>query len=288
MNNHSSLRPSRRAWVASLAAAVASTRTPATASPWQPRLSTSTVHYPRLPVVEACERIAKLGYEAVDIWSSFQGCTHLEEAKEALGADGLRQILNRLNLKLAAVSVYRAGYEPFAGLLGELEGGIAVRGSTADTDGPLTPKMRAFLDSLKPLADLAARHNTRIAIENHSGKPLLNRLESLKAFADLNQSPQLGIALAPYHIQKNGESVEKAIEICGRQLLFFYAWQWGEGLAQLPGHGPTDFTPWLDALARAGYDGPVNIFMHGDIAPDLLSAALAKSRRYILERRGQP
>lgn len=286
MNSHSLSRPSRREWVASVAAAVASARTVAAARQWQPRLSSSTVHYPHLPVVEACERIANLGYEAVDIWSSFQGCTHLEEARETLGADGLRRLLDRLSLKLAAVSVYRAGYEPFAGILGDVGGGIAVRGSTADTDVPLTAKMRRFLEDLKPLEEVAARHNTRIAIENHSGKPLLNRLDSLKAFVDLNQSPQLGIALAPYHIQKNGESVEEAIGICDRQLLFFYAWQWGEGLAQLPGHGPTNFTPWLDALARAGYEGPVNIFMHGDIAPDLMSDALAKSRRYILNFHG--
>ena len=32
------------------------------------RLSTSSVHFKGLPIEQACERIAALGFEAVDIW----------------------------------------------------------------------------------------------------------------------------------------------------------------------------------------------------------------------------
>ena len=125
------------------------------------------------------------------------------------------------------------------------------------------------------------RSTTRtLAIENH-GNALLDSLDSFKAFVDLNQSPRLGIALAPYHLQALGVSVEKAIEICGQQLFFFYAWQQADGTEQLPGHGPTDFSPWIAALADAGYGGYVNPFMHGDVRPDAMSQALAKSRDYL-------
>ena len=79
----------------------------------------------------------------------------------------------------------------------------------------------------------------------------------------------------------SGASVEEAIRICGRQLLFFYAWQNAPGTGQLPGHGPTDFTPWIAALAKAGYARPVNPFMHGHPEPDAMAAALAKSRDYL-------
>lgn len=82
-------------------------------------------------------------------------------------------------------------------------------------------------------------------------------------------------------------SVEEAIGICGKKLFFFYAWQHAEGTGQLPGHGPTDFTPWLSALAKAGYEGYLNAFMHGDLAPDAMAAALAKSRDYLKERHGK-
>jgi sugar phosphate isomerase/epimerase len=143
--------------------------------------------------------------------------------------------------------------------------------------------MRAFLESLKPQLELAEKHNSRLAIENH-GDALLNSLDSFKAFVDLNSSPRLGLALAPYHLQAIGAPVEETIRICGRQLLFFYAWQNQPGIAQLPGHGPADFTPWLRALAQANYRGFVNAFMHGAVEADTMSAALAKTRDYLKQR----
>ena len=57
--------------------------------------------------------------------------------------------------------------------------------------------MKLFLESLKPELELAEKHNCTLAIENHSGKSLLNKLDSFRAFTDLNQHPRLGIALAP-------------------------------------------------------------------------------------------
>ncbi len=72
-----------------------------------------------------------------------------------------------------------------------------------------------------------------------------------------------------------------AIAACDKQLLFFYAWQHAPGIGQLPGHGPTDFAPWLQALADIGYSGYVNPFMHGDLPADEMANGLAKSREYL-------
>ena len=87
--------------------------------------------------------------------------------------------------------------------------------------------------------------------------------------------------MAPYHLQKRGISVPEAIEVCGKQLFFFYAWQHSPGSKQLPGIGPADFTPWIAALAKVGYTGCVNPFMHGEPEPEEMSAALAKSKAYL-------
>lgn len=251
-----------------------------------PRLSTSSLLYPHLPVKQACERIAALGFKAVDIWATFQDCRHLEEVSERHGADGLRKMLADLGLSVSGFSVYRPGYAPFAKLIGNFGGGVAVRGSTNQPgDGSLTVQMRRFLDSLKPEIELAAQNNTQLAIENHSGKALLNHVDSIKAFVDLNQSPQVGIALAPYHVQRNRESVEEAIATAGSQLLFFYAWQHGETLDQLPGHGSTDFQPWIAALKKADFKGYLNVFMHHHLEPKEMDSALAKSAKYLASRK---
>jgi len=251
---------------------------------WRMRLSTSSVQFGSLPVEQACERIAALGFEAIDIWSSFYECGHLDEAAERLGADGLRELLGKHNLKLGAITVYMTGYEPFAELLGQLGGGVAIQGSPEGDVAPddLTRSMQAFFDSLKPQIDLAERYDSYLAIENYASGFLLTTLDAFKAFVDLNPSERIGVALAPYHLQAINASVLEAIEVLGKQLLFFYGWQHQDGLAQLPGHGTTDFVPLLKALSDIGYDGYVNPFMHREPGPDAMSAALAKSYDYML------
>ena len=251
---------------------------------WRCRLSTSSILFKDLSLEEACARIAALGFEAVDIWSAYDKCPHLDDAATRLGPGGLKTLLAKHRLELCAFSVYVGGYPKYAELLGGVGGGVAVQGSAGPCKpDELTAKMRAFLESLKPLIELAEKHNSRLAIENH-GDALLNSLDSFKAFVDLNSSPRLGLALAPYHLQAIGAPVEETIRICGRQLLFFYAWQNQPGIAQLPGHGPADFTPWLRALAQANYRGFVNAFMHGAVEADTMSAALAKTRDYLKQR----
>jgi len=248
---------------------------------WKMRLSGSSINFSKVPIEQAVQRIAKLGFEAIDVWSAHAGCPHLDDVQKRLGPEGLKELLAKNKLKLYAFSVYAGGYAKYAELLGKAGGGVAVTGSAGPCDPKeLTARMKAFLEALKPQAELAEKYNSYLAIENHGGA-LLNSIDSLKAFADLNTSPRLGIALAPYHVEAGKQSVPEAIAAAGKHLLFFYAWQYAAGLGQLPGHGPTDFTPWIAALAKVNYRWYVNPFLHGEPPPDEASAALAKSRDYL-------
>jgi sugar phosphate isomerase/epimerase len=248
---------------------------------WPLRLSTSSVHFKDLPIEQACGRIASLGYEAVDIWCAYDNCPHLDDVLKRLGPDGLKEILGRNKLTLYAFSTYIGGYAKYAELLGKAGGGVAIQGSAGPCKPEeLTGKMKAFIESLKPLVELAEKHNSYLAIENH-GQALLDGPDSFKAFVDLNTSPRLGIALAPYHVQALGASVEETIRLSGSQLFFFYAWQKQDGTGQLPGHGPTNFKPWIEALSKINYRWYVNPFMHGHVEPDSMAAALTKSRDYL-------
>lgn len=268
-------------WTVSLATAVASDEKPDGTGL---RLSASSINFSRLPIEAACRTIAELGFEAVDIWSAHAGCPHLDDVQNRLGASGLRELMDAVKLKLYAFSVYAGGYPKYAELLGQCGGGVAIRGSAGPCDSvELIPKMKAFLESLKPELELAEKYDSYLAIENH-GSALLDSCDSLKAFTDLNRHPRLGIALAPYHIQARSEDVAEAVRICGGQLFYFYAWQRAEGMDQLPGHGPSDFTAWLAALRSVGYRWYVNPFMHDEPEPDVMAAALAKSRDYLRER----
>jgi len=132
---------------------------------WQMRLSTSSIHFMQLPIEQACERIAGLGFEAIDIWSAHEGCPHLDDVAERLGPDGLKKLLAEHKLKLFAFSVYRGGYARYADLLGKAGGGVAVRGSAPPCKPEeLNARMRKFLEELKPLAELAEQHLSLIHI----------------------------------------------------------------------------------------------------------------------------
>ena len=282
---------SRRRFVAGVSAgglaAWAAARLSAADQPaeWTMRLSCSTIAFTRLPIEAAVARIAALGFEAVDVWSAHAGCPHLDDVAARLGAAGLMELLAKHKLKLYSFSVYAGGYKKYAELLGQCGGCVAVRGSAGPCDPKdLTARMKQFLESLKPELELAEKHNARLAIENH-GHALLDSLDSIKALADLNQSPRVGIALAPYHLQAQKVSVEEAIAAAGKQLLYFYAWQNAPGVGQLPGHGPADCKPWLAALARSGYGGYVNPFLHHEPEPEETARALAKSCEYLKQCR---
>ena len=254
---------------------------PEDAAPWRMRLSTSSIHFAELPIEKACEKIAGLGFEAIDIWSAHEGCPHLDDVASRLGPQGLRELLAGNKLKLLAFSVYAGGYARYAELLGKAGGGVAIQGSAPPCKPQeLTARMREFVEGMKPLIELAEKHDSYLAIENH-GQALLNSLDSLKAFVDINTSPRLGIALAPYHIQAVQASVPEAIRICGRQLFFFYAWQNQPDSGQLPGVGSTDMTPWIRALAEVRYRGYVNPFMHGRPGTGIMTANLATARDYL-------
>jgi len=257
------------------------TRDSAATGKWRMHLSTSSIHFIQLPIEQACERIAKLGFEAIDIWSAHEGCPHLDDITKRLGAEGLKELLARCKLKLAAFSVYSGGYARYAELLGKVGGGVAIQGSSQPCKPEeLTSRMRQFIDDLKPLVELAEKNNSYLAVENH-GQALLDSIDSLKSFVDLNTSARLGIALAPYHLQALNAFVPDAIRICAKQLFFFYAWQHYEDSKQLPGVGPTDMTPWIQALADIRYSRYVNPFMHGRLEPDVVAANLTKARNYL-------
>ena len=147
---------------------------------------------------KACERIAGLGFAAVDFWPAGFKCPHLDEIEKRLGPEGLKELLAKHHLKLYAFTCYNvgahAGYPRFAKLLGKAGGGLAVREARYGKVVNLTAEMKALLEQLKPQLELAEKYNSRIAVENHANS-LLNSKDSFKAFVELNQNPRLGIAL---------------------------------------------------------------------------------------------
>jgi len=246
----------------------------------KPLYSCSSINFMSLSLEKACERIAELGFDAIDIWGGL-GCQHLKQVADELKPEGLKTILEKNCLKLCGFSLYGVGYAPYAKLLGQCGGGIAIHGSRRRGEGSVTEDMKKYMDEIKPLLDLCEENNSFLAIENHGGGDLLNKMDTLKAFVDLNKSKRLGIALAPYHVMNNHESVAEAIRVCGSQLLFFYFWTNEKDEKQMPGMGQTDVSDWFRALDDIGYPCYLNPFMHHEPLPDRMSELHRTTRRYL-------
>jgi len=257
---------------------------------WKMKLATSSVMFGKLPFEQVCETAARLGLQGLDIWAPFVGqCSHLEDIKTGIGGKGLRELMTKHKLEVAAFTLYiNARLSQYWELIRDYGGGIVVRSAGAGrlTDPKeLTTRMRKFFETLQPDVELADKCNARLAIENHGGD-LLNTPDSFKAFVELNPNPKrIGIAFAPYHLQGYETPMEEIIKIAAPQCLFFYAWQHGHGTVQMPGVGPMDFTPWMRALAEANYTHYSSIFMHGHPTADVMERAVAKSREYLVDCR---
>ena len=132
----------------------------------------------------------------------------------------------------------------------------------------------------------------------------MNTPDSIRWFADAVEQQQVGIALAPYHLPQDPAELARLITDLGPKLVHFYAWEHGMGcmtrlpkdqeLMQLPGRGPLDFGPLVQALKTSGYSGWTEVFMHPvprgiPILPETKDVTAAiNAARAVLEQAAEP
>ncbi|MCA9127756.1 MAG: sugar phosphate isomerase/epimerase [Planctomycetales bacterium] len=224
---------------------------------------------------EILPEVRKAGAIAIDIWPKVHG--NQREQLDDLGEQKFASMLAKNDVLLGCITQYALG--PF-GLKDEIP--LAARlGCQTIVTGAVGPKglsgaglrtaVAEFCERMKPHLELAAAHGVTIAIENHANN-LIESTDSLKWLADLAPSQHLAIALAPYHLPQDANSLASLIRHLGSRIQVFYAWQHGMGcmqrmpkeqeLLQLPGRGDLDFGPLMAALRDIRYQGWLEIFMH--------------------------
>lgn len=226
-------------------------------------------------VGEILPEVQKCGSSYLDIWPKPHG--NQREQLEDLGGDLFARLLKQHDVSLGCITQYKLG--PF-GLRDEMRvaqrfgcrtmvtGGSGPKGLTG---AELRAAVADFLEKMKPHLEVAEETGVTIAIENHANN-LIDSPDSLKYLAELRPSENIGIALAPYHLPQDEQLLAGLIKQLGPAIEVFYAWQHGDGctrklpkdqeLLQMPGRGPLDFAPLLNALAEIQYDGWTEIFMH--------------------------
>ena len=276
MNDNSDSIISRRALLATLGAGALTSSNWAVAAeePAEFKLNymLASCMYGKLDVRKCIAQAAKIGATCIDLWPPSHGDQRTQI--DTIGHDHYLQACIDANVKSQMTTRYDLG--PFGladeiAVVKQLGGKMIVCGSTGNREGPLRKQVAEFIEKMQPHVALAEAAGVVIAIENHSNA-LINSPESLKYFADLNESANLGIALAPYHLPQDSRVIAELIKHCRESIVHFYAWEHGLGchrkmpkayeLMQLPGFGTLDFAPILAALRDIEYRGLTEIFMH--------------------------
>lgn len=257
--------------------------------------------YGTLKLEDILPEVRKTGADVIDLWPRRHA--DQREQMEAMGHEKFAELLRQNAVKLGMTTRYDLG--PFGlqdemKVLKEFGARLVISGSHGPRDVSGEEAKRAvkqFVDRMKPHVAAAEELGVVIGIENHAGA-LLSTPDSLRYFAEFAKSPNLGVALAPYHLPQDTGLLARLIEDLGPGLVHFYAWQHGQGcmeklpkaqeLEQMPGRGTLDFKPLLAAMQKINYQGWTEIFMHPVPrgipimdALDQVTAEINLARRYL-------
>ncbi|MFP6596555.1 MAG: sugar phosphate isomerase/epimerase family protein [Candidatus Hydrogenedentota bacterium] len=290
----------KTASVAAVAASVTTEVSAAESSDFSFRYNLASSLYGELSLDAILPEVRKIGATEIDLWPRVHG--NQREQIDEMGHDVFAEKLRAHDVRMGMITRYDLG--PY-GLQDEMKvvkalGGDLIIAGSGNVDGAsLKERVGKFVESMKPHVAVAEELGVTIGIENHANQ-LIESSDSLKYLAEMSGSERLGIAVAPYHLPQDSDSLAQLIRDLGKGMVHFYAWEHGMGchvkipkvqeMKQLPGYGPLDFAPIVKALKETNYSGRTSIFMHPvprgiPILPTAaeVTRALNRSREYLDE-----
>ncbi len=256
------------------------------------KLAFSTNAYMRMPLEQAIERIASIGYEGVELMADVPHLWPaglLESQKLAC-----RQALHRYGLEIANINAFMMNavadprqpywypswiepYAPYRRIRIEhtkraltLARELGAANITTEPGGPVPPQMtfevamRTFVEVLKPVVEHAEREGVLLLVEPEPGL-LIEHSDQFLDLAERIPSPALGVNLDIGHMFCVGEDPAEAIRKLAGHIRHVHL----EDIAAsrehrhlIPGHGAIDFRSCLAALREIGYNGWITIELY--------------------------
>ncbi|MES2692557.1 MAG: sugar phosphate isomerase/epimerase [Verrucomicrobiota bacterium] len=264
----------------------------------------STNQYGTLPIADIVPEAKSAGYEGLDVWAGRWG--NQREQIDALGHDKFSEILKKNGVKVSCYTCMHPGFgksEPHMRAMLKFGGDQIVAGFAGggkDSNKLRGAELRAGiqkgLESMKPIIAVAGELGVTLAIENHLNG-LLETPDGVRVLAEEIKEKHVGISFAPFHLPQDAELLGKLTDDVAHKILYYYAWQYGDGSGdlapskqkrQLPGVGPLDFKPMLAALKKHKFNGYTSIFMHptprgSALASDVkgVTTELGKARAFL-------
>ncbi len=236
------------------------------------KLAFSTNAYMRMPLEQAIERIASIGYEGVELMADVP---HLWPAGLLEGQkQACRDALHRYGLDISNINAFMMNavadprqpywypswiepYAPYRRIRIEhtkraltLAKELSAPNVTTEPGGPVPPQM-TFEVALRTFVEVL--------------KPVVEHAEQYLALADKIQSPALGVNLDIGHMYCVGEDPAESVRMLAPHIRHVHL----EDIAPsrehrhlIPGHGAIDFRSTLRALKEIGYKGWITIELY--------------------------
>ena len=264
----------------------------------------SSAMFGEMALADILPEIKKTGAESIVIWRKVHG--NQREQITEMGDEACNALLKKNKAKISISTCYPLGpmgLQEEMVWLKQYGGTIIVTGSGRYPDKnpegtAAKAQVQTFLEQMKPHIAKAEETGIIIAVENHSNQ-LLHHPDSLRYFAEFNQSPNLGIAFAPHHLHEWESQIPQLIRDLGnKNIPFIYFQEHSQGIfekvskeiemQQLPGFGSLDYRLIVSALRDIQFTGLAEIFMHPTprgvpILPTIpeITTAINQSRSYI-------
>ncbi|UKD57040.1 sugar phosphate isomerase/epimerase [Amycolatopsis sp. FU40] len=230
------------------------------------RYTYNTLVYGREPLAEGIARIAKFGYDGVELVGE-PAQHNVAEIRRELDKHDVRasSVISIFTPERDVVSTdaavrrnaldYLRGNVDYAAELGAEV--VTFTPTACMKITPETDREREWawaVEAARTIAAYAGDHGVRIAVEpwNRYETYLINRMDQAVAFVDEAGHPALGCMADTFHMALEEPDIAAAIRHCGHRLAHVHL---ADSNRAAPGCGHTDFRPIVQAIAEIGYLG---------------------------------
>jgi sugar phosphate isomerase/epimerase len=254
------------------------------------RLGANSVLFGGFDMETAFKYTAMSGYDGIEL-SAIEGMSeHLVLGRWQELAGDIKRLAQEYGLELLAMeqpsqdpAVMETAFQAAA------EIGIPIvncgPGGTRDDED----SVRATIDSLGKLADLAAKYGVTLCVKAHVGAAIYNTATTLRAMAEIT-SPHFGIDMDPSHVYRSGDNPVEAIAAVISRVKHVHIRDC-KGRQQSPGappdqangRGDIDLLGYIRVLHENGYNGPLDLEIIGakDLPLEQCIVIAAESRGHM-------
>ena len=229
----------------------------------------STLTFHMLSLDEALERIAALGFSAIDLAMIAEFCPHADPHTDRVGRARLARAIAAAGLCVTSINAWSLEFvnDPGGAEQEHIRGALRVAEAvgapvvTMQPGSPIPPDdwsetAPVVADQLNALGAEAKAAGIALAVEAPHRGTFAEEFESACRLVDLLDPDAVGVALDTSHVLNGGGTIEQALARYGPRVRHVHLRDYRDGSIFItPGDGVIDFAEVIGGLAALGYRG---------------------------------